>query len=197
MKKQNITALLFITIIVSFLGFWVENIWISVYLGFMDNRNMHLPALLGYGLGVVAIFAAFGTPRQPRFFRWRIPTRNRFLRILIFYLFACVSVMVGEIALGTLVEKLCNVIWWEYTTLPLNITKYTCIPTTLAFGALITFFMGCLFPSLYTHFCRKQNKVLTVIVCILFAALVADWLFSAVQMYQTSDFVEVWRIDFV
>ncbi len=196
MKRKHTTALLYIVVIVSFLGFWVENIWLSIYLGFMDNRNMRLPALLGYGLGVVAIIAMFGTPQQPRFFKLPINLSSPFLRTAVFYLFACLSVMIGEIALGTLVEKICGVIWWEYTSLPLNITKYTCVPTTLAFGALITFFMGHLFPPVYRFFCRNQSNVLTVAAWVLLAILVVDWFFSILQMYQTGDFVNVWRINF-
>ncbi len=196
MKRKNITALLYIVLIVSFLGFWVENIWLSLYLGFMDNRNMHLPALLGYGLGVAAIIAMFGTPQQPHFFRRPLKLSSRFWQTAVFYLFACLSVMVGEIALGTLVEKISGIIWWEYTALPLHITKYTCVPTTLAFGALITFFMGHLFPPVYRYFCRKQSKALTAVAWVLLGILAVDLVLSILQMCLTGDFVSVWRIDF-
>lgn len=195
MTFRKITAACIIVIIVSFLGFWVENTWLSIYLGFMDNRNMHLPFLLGYGLGVIAIYAAFGTPKALRVFCVPIKVKSAALRTVIYWLFACAGVMLGEIALGTFVEKVFDIIWWEYTTLPLHITKYTSVPTTAAFGALITFFMGTWFTPVYSYFIRRQNKAVAVVACIVMVLLVADLSVSALQMYETADFVEVWRWD--
>ena len=36
--------------VVSFLGFVVENIWLAMTKGYINNRNMNAPFLLGYGL---------------------------------------------------------------------------------------------------------------------------------------------------
>ncbi len=195
MTFKKITAAFIVTIMVSFLGFWVENIWLSIYLGFMDNRNMHLPFLLGYGLGVIALYAMCGTPRQLRFFCFPIKVKSKALCVVIYWLFACAGVMLGEIALGTFVEKAFDIIWWEYTTLPLHITKYTSVPTTAAFGALITFFMSTWFTPVYDRCVRRQNKAVAVAACVVMVLLAADLTMSAVQMYETADFVEVWRWD--
>lgn len=60
MKYSLATYLLTITII-SFLGFCVENVWLAFTQKCIDNRNMSLPFLLGYGLAVVGIYFIFRT----------------------------------------------------------------------------------------------------------------------------------------
>ncbi len=195
MTLKNITAILLIIVIVSFLGFCVENIWLSATKGYMDNRNMRLPFLLGYGLAMVAIFGMFGTPRTPRFFHIPISVDSAFLRTSCYFGITCLCVMVGEIALGTFVEKTTGIVWWNYTQLPLHITKYTSIPTTLAFGGLITTFMGCFFTPLYTYFSRTSSKVWMTVAFVLIGLMVADFLMSAIGMFKTGQLLRIWKID--
>ncbi len=193
---SKLCGLLMIAILVSFLGFWVENLFITMTLGFMDNRNMHLPFLVGYGLGMLAVYGMLGTPQTLRFFHVPIPVANPFWRTLIYYMVTCLLVMVGEIVLGTIVERVCDVIWWEYTTLPLHITKYSSIPTTLAFAALITLFMGKAFMPIYTRFSRGYSWGLLVFSGIGILALMLDFAWTVWEMYKTADFIYVWKIDF-
>jgi len=63
MKYTTAAYLLTVTII-SFLGYCVENIWLAVTQQYINNRNMYLPFLLGYGLTVVGIYLIFGTPKK-------------------------------------------------------------------------------------------------------------------------------------
>ncbi len=183
MKSRKLFSMFWVIVLVSFLGFCVENIWLSVVFGYVDNRNMCLPFLLGYGLAMVAIYAMFGTPKQPRFFAICIRLESGVLRTLIYWMFTCLCVMIGEIALGTFVEKVCDIIWWDYTTLPLHITKYTSIPTTIAFGTLITAFMGIFFSPIYTYFSQHQSKAMAIAACLFMILLVIDFSKSAIQMY--------------
>ncbi len=195
MTLNNIVALFLIIAIVSFLGFWVENIWLSITKGYMDNRNMRLPFLLGYGLAMVAIFGMFGTPQAPRFFHIPISIDSTFGRSAIYFGITCLCVMVGEIALGTFVEKTTGIVWWNYTRLPLHITKYTSIPTTLAFGGLITTFMGCFFSPLYTYFSHSNSKVWMMVAFVLMALMVIDFMMSAIGMFKTKELLKIWKIN--
>ena len=43
-------------ILISFVGFLVENIWNFLTSGQIDNRNMHLPFILGYGLAILGVY---------------------------------------------------------------------------------------------------------------------------------------------
>ena len=81
--------------LISFLGFLLENIWISVRKGYVDNRNMNLPFLLGYGIAVMFIYFVLGVPDKS----------NAFLYCVICF----IIVSLGEILLGTVVEKICGI----------------------------------------------------------------------------------------
>ncbi len=195
MNWNELCAILLIVVIVSFLGFCVENIWLIMTKGFMDNRNMHLPFLLGYGLAIVGAFAIFGTPQNMRFFHIPIELESQLLQTGLYYLAMCGCVMAGEVVLGTYVEKAYGIIWWDYTKLPLHITRYTSIPTTLAFASLITLFEGLFFVPLFDGFAAIQSTRVTIVACGMMVLLVRDFVKSANQMAETSAFVEVWKID--
>ncbi len=195
MTLNKLTALFLIIAIVSFLGFCVENIWLSITKGYMDNRNMRLPFLIGYGLAMVAIFGIFGTPQSPRFFHIPIAIQNTYLRTACYFCIACLCVMVREIALGTVVEKATGIVWWNYSRLPLHITKYTSIPTTLAFGTLITTFMGCFFSPLYAAFSHSDSKALMAVAFVLMALMVLDLIMSAIGMFKTGQLLKLWKIN--
>ena len=62
--KNSIKTDIIICIIISFIGYWFEDIWMLIRYGILDNRNMYLPFLLGYGLLVVCIYYIFGTPKK-------------------------------------------------------------------------------------------------------------------------------------
>ncbi len=195
-SRQQFSALVFMCVIVSFIGFCVENIWISFFYRYMDNRNMILPFLFGYGLGMMAIFLMFGTPQKPRIFRKRLSFRRKWAGVIYFYIMVCIFVSIGEIALGTLVEEVCNVTWWEYTTLPLHITKFTSVPTTFGFGALMTLFMYFVFPSVYHRFLRIKSRMLFILSILLIIILTLDIIHTGYIMYTTENFFIIWRIDF-
>ena len=46
----SISAYAVMLTLVSFLGFLIENTWIVLTEGFVDNRNMNAPFLIGYGV---------------------------------------------------------------------------------------------------------------------------------------------------
>lgn len=86
MKLTNLFALGMVMIIVSMLGFIVENIWLAMTKGYMDNRNMCFPFLIGYGLGMLLILLIIGTPKKMWLFGKLLRIQNRMLRILVYFL---------------------------------------------------------------------------------------------------------------
>ncbi len=194
MKTKKIYSMCVVITLVSFLGFLVENIWLVFTKGYMDNRNMHLPFLFGYGLAVALIYFLFGTPDEPKFLKWSIKTKSKACNILIYYLIACLCVMVGEILLGTAVEALTGIVWWNYSNIPLHITKYTSAPTTLAFGLMITVFMKFIFLPLYGRCMKTENKWFKIAVCAIMTLMTVDFIFSGIYMFTTHELMELWRI---
>ena len=95
--------------LISFLGFVVENLWLALTKGYINNRNMNTPFLLGYGMLVLAIYFLLGTPQKmslPESMRKR-QKKNR--NDLLYFLCAMLFVCVGEIILGIAVENLCGI----------------------------------------------------------------------------------------
>ncbi len=195
MEHNQIAALCLIITVISFLGFWVENVWLAVTKGFMDNRNMCLPFLVGYGLAVAFIFLLFGIPEELRFFTIPVRIQRRKLRLLVYFGIVGFCISLGEQVLGTIMEKVCGIVWWDYTRLPLHITKYTSVPTTLAFGSMITFFMDCCFWPLYQRFLNMPEERLSHAAGFFLLIMLSDWIYSMVRMYKHRRLVQYWRID--
>ena len=195
MLIQEIYALCMIIMIVSFLGFVVENLWIACTKGFIDNRGMFLPFLLGYGLAVAAIYMVYGTPDKLWFFGnvWNI--QNVTVRKLLYFLIVVMCICIGEMLLGLIVEKVCHFSWWNYSRIPLHITQYTSIPTSMAFSVLITIFMDVFFQPVFRYFCSVENKICIVSGFALFLCLVLDFLYNIHQIYKQHGIIQRWKLE--
>lgn len=191
---SDIYSIFVIIAIISILGFAVENLWIGATKGFMDNRNMTLPFLLGYGLSAVMIYLAFGTPHELRIFGIDPGIDSRSGAVLYFVIvMLCVSL--GEIALGKSVEKLCHIKWWDYSMLPLHITQYTSVFTSIGFTIMIALFMDKAFEPLQSWVSSWDAGILKTAAIISMTTLTADFLHSAYYMYKNKSFYQRWRID--
>lgn len=165
--------------LISFLGFLLENIWISVRKGYVDNRNMNLPFLLGYGIAVMFIYFVLGVPDKS----------NVFLYCAICF----IIVSLGEILLGTVVEKICGIHYWDYTSLPLHFTRYTSLFTSIGFSLIITGFMKYAFVPIMDLMHSHSSTSLNVFSVILIMALCIDFLASFYYMYKHQDFYHLWE----
>jgi uncharacterized membrane protein len=196
MMKTKTYSLILIIVVVSFLGFCVENIFIGLRHGFIDNRNMILPFLLGYGLSILAYYMLFGTPDKPLFFGKEIYFSSSIK--LTFYCFAVafIGVSIGEIILGYATEWCCDIVWWDYTQIPLHITKYTSVPTSLVFATLITVFMKYCFNPLLSFFSKMNPAALSFLATAMLLVLVLDMINSGIYMFKHSDTLHLWRFDF-
>ena len=155
MENTRVFALILVIVLVSFLGFIVENISTSISDRKIDNRNMTLPFLLGYGLAILVIYNLFGTPNEPLFWGKEIALDSSLFSLLYYFAITFLCVSIGELILGHLIEWTCQIKWWDYSDLPLHVTQYTSIPTSLAFATLITIFMKYLFSPLV---CKFKNS---------------------------------------
>ena len=194
-REKELLALCMIIVVVSFLGFVVENIWLAMTKGFMDNRNMYLPFLVGYGLAIMAIFMLFGTPMNPWFLGRKFAIEKKLLKRMLYFLLVMLCVCVGEILLGTLVEKLCHFYWWDYSRLPLHITRYTTLPTGAGFAVMITIFMEHFFVPLANIFMAWEIKKLRFIAIGMMILLMQDFVINAYRMYKDKKMTKKWEID--
>ncbi len=192
--KYKLHRIGILVILVSFMGFAVENIWLAVTKGYINNRNMNLPFLLGYGLAMVAIYILFGTPSEMTFLT-RFPVKaSKLVKFLLYFVCVMLCICIGEIILGVATEKLCSIEYWNYSLIPLHITKYTSVPTSMGFAAMVTLFMEKAFPLLIDKLGSIDGRAIRIIVYVLLLAMTVDFIICYGHMIKTQNFYEKWRI---
>lgn len=187
----SIYALGIMSAVISFLGFLLENAWLACTKGYIDNRNMSLPFLYGYGMAVISIYAFFGTP-QDMILLGRIPIENH--SVLIYFAVVFFAVSVGEIALGTAVEKLCGFEYWNYSRLPLHVTKYTSVFTSLGFAAIITLFMRYAFSPVMNLIQGVNTNIGMAVSLAVTVIMSLDFIKSFAVMHRKHALNERWRL---
>lgn len=191
--RYDVYSMVLMAAFISLLGFILENLWLAVRKGYIDNRNMSLPFLLGYGVLVSGIYYTIGTPEDMRI---TLPANvSLTARYILYFLSAAVVVSIGEIALGTAVEHIFGFEYWNYESLPMHITKYTSVPTSMGFSIVITFFMGKCFEPIMTVIASFDPHDVRGTAAVLSIALTVDFFGSFIKMYRTRSLNEKWRID--
>lgn len=169
-------------IVVSFLGFCLENTWMLFRKGIVDNRNMNFPFLIGYGLAILFIYILLGVPEKGKL--WP------------FFIACFFIVSVGEILLGFSVEKFCGIYYWDYTSLPMHFTRYTSLFTSIGFSAIITIFFYRFFTPLM-DFIKGHDGYRDHVFCIaLMAILVIDFICSFKYMHTNQTLYQSWILHF-
>ncbi len=181
----SIYSLFMMVAVISFLGFCLEDTWLSLTKGYIDNRNMNLPFLLGYGLLVVGIYIIIGIPERIVFLGKPIFPKSKFRRYLLYFMCMMVIVSLGEILLGTFVEKMFGFEYWNYTRIPMHITKYTSVPTSTGFSLIITFFMDKCFEPIMRLIERISFCDVRRLSVLLMTLMVTDFFVCFRKMYRT------------
>lgn len=194
--EYNIYAIGIMTAIVSFLGFVVENIWLAISKGYINNRNMNTPFLLGYGLLIMFMYFTIGTPGKLA--EWKIfkKAKTKFAKYMVYFLCAMLIVSISEIVLGVVVEELCGFEYWNYSNIPLHITKYTSVPTSMAFATMITFVMGKLFNPIMNWIVQVDCTWIRVLSIILIVIMAFDFIISFYHMIHNRNFYLKWKVIF-
>lgn len=189
----KLNTLFIIVIAASITGFITENLWCSIRHGYIDNRGMQLPALLGYGIAIACLFLLFGTPEAPRFFTLDLSFLAEKYSYPYYLLMAFLSVSIGEIVLGNIVERTCGIVWWNYESLPMHIGKYTSVPTSLGFAFLIVLFMKFVFTPFYNWSIDIESTGFFITSSFYVLLLVVDYIHSAIYMKKNKKIYISWR----
>lgn len=193
--KYTMSSLILMAVFISFLGWILENIWLSLTKGYVDNRNMYLPFLLGYGLLMTAFYLIIGVPAEFLMFIGCKCRKCKILRYVLYLLTAMLIVSIGEIILGHLVEKICGFEYWNYERLPMHFTKYTSLPTSLGFASIILIFMDNIFTPAMKFISELPDIFENTLAYPLGIILVLDYLISFGKMYHTGKENTLWKIN--
>ncbi len=181
----KICSLIIMAIFVSFLGFLVENIWLSITKGYIDNRNMILPFLIGYGLFIIGLYLLIGTPDTFLATASTYLLKRPAIRKALYFATVFLIISIGEILLGFFTERYFGFYYWNYECLPMHLTRYTSVPTSCGFTIIITLFMQeCFFPIL--EFIYSINTDIINFIAFLFIiVLFLDFIVSFQKMHKT------------
>lgn len=119
----------------AFLGWCTEVAFAAIRQRRFVNRGfLNGPVCPVYGTGVTIVVALM----EPY-------TENLFL----LYLLSASLVTALEYVTGLILEKLFHHRWWDYSTMPLNIKGYVCIPFSLIWGVACVAIVKVIYPFTY------------------------------------------------
>ena len=182
------------SVIISFLGFCLENIWLFIRKGYVDNRNMTLPFLLGYSFAILGFYFVLGTPEDPSPIVENITER---LDCFNYYAATFFLVSIGEIILGKTVERLCGIYYWDYSSLPLHITRYTSVMTSVAFSIIITGFMKSVYIPMMNSISNLTFQPVIIMFRLTYILMILDFFISFYKMYKYRSLNECWKKQFI
>ncbi len=187
-------------VIASLLGWVSENIFRVAVAGIIDSRFMYLPFLGIYGICILALYGLFGTPDRFRLLHKQVfaESEKRWVRYICYCLVIAAAVMIGEIAVGTFCEVFSGKVLWNYSAIPLHLTKYTSVPTTLGITAGVFLLMKFGFTPLMELMEKKMSYKAAKIICLTLGLLVyLDTAWFMVRIVAFGDAGFIWKITLI
>lgn len=197
MKNENydVYEIFLMIAIISFLGFCLENFWLFFNKGYVDNRSMALPFLLGYGLSIAAFYYLLGTPKNYTWSLLNEKLNSEFAKYFFYFIVSFFAISIGEILLGTFIEKTFGFSYWSYIQIPLHVTKYTSVPTSLCFALIVTSFMSSGFGYLMNAIEKLPPSLCKYLGSSLIVLLLTDFVVSFHKMYKLHSLYRLWRFE--
>lgn len=166
-----------LAMLLSFLGWLWETAYVSAAKHrFCDRGFMLLPFCPIYGGTLLVTFFLLGTPNERRGLLKNV--RNAAVGYALYIAFAFLIPSFAELFVGLFFDKAFHVRLWNYSSRPLNLGGYVCVPVSLAWAAAITLFMRFVFPHLKNTVFRISNTAANVAGALLLIAMLADFAFG-------------------
>ncbi|MBQ7981114.1 MAG: hypothetical protein IJ305_05840, partial [Oscillospiraceae bacterium] len=135
------------------------------------------------------------TPSNFRFFG--MPCENSVsAQFCAYFILTFILVSLGEMLLGTVIEKTCGLIWWDYTKIPMHITRYTSIPTSFGFTVVIVTFMDCFYEDIMNKLMELDTDKMLIYGIFITAVMTVDLALSMFRMKITGKLMTTWKLDF-
>ena len=125
---------------------------------------------MGYGVGIIGFYLISGIPESGN--------------TLTYFLLSSLVVSVGEVIIGKTAEHLLGFIYWDYSKIPLHITRYTSVPTAMGFGLAITLFMKYWFFPILRMISVIPVNVRRIVGISMTILMTIDFLYSVLTMYR-------------
>lgn len=170
-------------VLVSLIGFLMENVWSYLATGFIGNRGFIMPFLFVYGLIIFIIYLVLGTPKSTK----TLPL----YMIGVFVIFTALQIGYGYAA-----EALFDFRPWDLSEIPLSITPYASVLTSVGFAGLITLFMNVIFTPTIEWFEKISNNIIVkAVAVVLLLTLAEDFILGLVRSSSYSERFVLWSLD--
>ena len=137
--REEFPYICVLAVLAALVGWIGENLSTLIGSGKIDSRFHLFPFLSPYGLIVLFLYAALRDVDRATFFGKPLFSRDNLQTKLLSngscLLFITAAVFLGELIVGNLWKKAFGVILWDYTNHAYCFTRYTCLLTTVLYGA--------------------------------------------------------------
>lgn len=134
------------------------------------NLSIGAKALYAY----LCSYAGNGTTAFPR--------RDKILARIYYFTVVFLFVFFGEIVVGSIFEQVSGISLWDYSGIPLHVTKYTSIPTCAAMSLGVAVIMGNFFEGLMKKIQRIPYRTTVQLDYVLGTLILVDWLIMMVSI---------------
>ena len=167
-----------LTMAISFLGWAFETTYVYFQSGRFYNQGfMRLPFCPIYGCSVMVVYWLLGVPRKGVEDNGGVLLKriqSPLGRWMTYALFAFLIPSAAELIVGSFFDRLFSLRLWSYQSYPLHINGYVCLPVSLAWTALIIFFMRYLFLPIKRTIFRAPDLVAISLAVLLFFIVTCD-----------------------
>lgn len=181
------------------LGWIAENTVKIISQGMFDCRFHLLPFISPYALIPFAFQILMGDPDNLAIFGHKLfkteSKKNKVLSNVICVALIIGAVFLGELAIGTMWEKLFGVQLWNYSQLPLQINQYAGLFPAIGYGGGAYLIFKFIYKPLLNLMRRKVNfNVAKWICCTLGVLIVLDTLIMSVQIIAFGQPPMYWQV---
>lgn len=92
---------------------------------------------------------------------------NKFLKFCLFLIICFFALSILEGIAGFLIEKILGIVYWDYSSLPLHLGKYMCVPVSLIWTIYACILNYLIYPWI-KKLIVKIPKIITVVLIFLF-----------------------------
>ncbi|MBR2341093.1 MAG: putative ABC transporter permease [Clostridia bacterium] len=191
-EKRDFQSASLLFFSVSFIGWLFETALCAVQSGhFCDRGFLTLPFCPIYGTPVCIIFLLLGKPSNGRFYKYfleKIQNGREQVRAISKILLSALSVFLyffTSAFLATLFELVVGLIFenaglslWSYSGMRFCYKGVICLPISLGWGVLMTFFAQFPLPWLEKKLIAIPSRIKRGLTAILWTALLADFLYN-------------------
>lgn len=187
---------------IAHIGWLVENIAKAISSQhFIDSRFHLLPFIWPYSLIILAFHLVLRDPDDIVFFGKRIfPVNMKHAKLysnILGVFIMCSFVFLGELAVGNLWDVFFGVELWNYSSMPLTVTQYTSIFTTLGYGGGVFLIFKFIYKPVLNFIRKKVNYTVAKVICLtLGVAIFLDTLYMMLSIIIFGEAPMYWNIHF-